>query len=80
MSLLDCAKAAVEHYLKQRSRDAAAFRMEMHFLVSFAPGLAAIRCGWHNTGDLMTELKALKAEHVSDVGAAVRKALDLVNM
>lgn len=28
----------------------------------------------------MTELKALKAEHVSDVGAALRKALDLANL
>jgi hypothetical protein len=70
----------VEHYIKVRSRDIAVLRMEVHMLVNFAPGSQAIRCGWHNLADFMTELKALKAEHISDVGSALRKALDLANL
>lgn len=63
-----------------RSRDPSTFRQEMHFLISYAPGFTGIRCGWHNPAEFLTQLKALRAEHMSDGGEALRKALDLANL
>lgn len=42
MSLLDCAKAAVEHFVKVRGKDPAT-RNDRFFLVTFEEGLSAIK-------------------------------------
>ena len=43
MSLLDCAKAAIEHFVKIRSRDPATQRGDRYFLVTCEEGLGAIK-------------------------------------
>mmetsp|Transcript_11630 Transcript_11630/g.16135 ORF Transcript_11630/g.16135 Transcript_11630/m.16135 type:complete len:793 (+) Transcript_11630:2-2380(+) len=80
MSLLDCAKAAIEHFVKIRSRDPATQRGDRYFLVTCEEGLGAIKAGWRESFNVfMQEVKNLVARDVSAVGPAIKKALDLLN-
>lgn len=81
MTFLDCAKAAVEHFVKVRMRDLKLFHSERHLLVSCGAGMSGIVCGWKDSpAKFIPELKALKAEHTSDIGGAIATAFDLLNM
>eukprot|EP00013_Stygamoeba_regulata_P012430 CAMPEP_0177684914 /NCGR_PEP_ID=MMETSP0447-20121125/32688_1 /TAXON_ID=0 /ORGANISM="Stygamoeba regulata, Strain BSH-02190019" /LENGTH=68 /DNA_ID=CAMNT_0019194799 /DNA_START=40 /DNA_END=243 /DNA_ORIENTATION=- len=48
MSLLDCSKAAVEHFLKVRGRDPNAMRNDRYLLFSYGDGLSGVHAGWND--------------------------------
>jgi hypothetical protein len=77
LSALDASKAACEHYLKKSG----ASKVERFFLVSCGSGMSSVLAGWKDPpARLLEQLKSLKPEHVGDLGAAVRKAFDLLNL
>ena len=69
LTLLDCAKSAVEHFVKHRGRDPN-FRNDRYFLVTCAKNYSdAVRIGWDrcvNFQAFMEELKNLSAHDLSD--------------
>lgn len=79
LSLLDCAKAAIEHFLKVRGRD---LRFDRLFLLTFDDGPSGIKVGWGNDSFLKftEEVKNLVATDLSAVGAALKRAFDLLNL
>lgn len=93
MTLLDYAKSAVERFVK-RVRDPSR-RYQHHFMLlscgrdgrprgakSDAPYNGRVRVGWDqstNKEAFLRELKNLRATDLSDVGAALRQAFELMN-
>ena len=76
LSYLDVCKAAVEHYLKK----SVFTRNERPFLVTCGPKASGVVVGWKDgAARLGEELKSLRAEHAGDLGAAMRRAFDLLN-
>lgn len=68
MTLLDCAKAAVEHFVKIRGRDPAT-RSDRYFLVTCEEGLSAIKVrfiiinNYANRRDSLNKYVSLEAFH-----------------
>ena len=80
MTLLDCAKAGVEHFLKLRGRDQISFRRDVFLLVTCEEGLAAIKAGRKSPFPVfLNELKNLTAKDISNIGPALKTTFDLVN-
>eukprot|EP00741_Cyanophora_paradoxa_P018023 tig00021036_g17404.t1 len=79
MSLLDCAKSAVEHFLKVRSRDPNC-RGDRYLLVTCEDGPCAVKIGWKDPPSRFTqELKNIRARDLTGLGSALKRALDLLN-
>lgn len=82
MTLLDFAKSAVERFVK-RVRDPSR-RYQHHFMLvgCGANAGARVRVGWDQSTSkdaFLRELKNLRATELSDVGAALRQAFELMN-
>ncbi|KAL6052168.1 Integrator complex subunit 6 [Balamuthia mandrillaris] len=79
MSFLDCAKSAVEHFLKIRGRDTV-IRSDRYFLVTCEEGPSAVKVGWNDSfAKFVEEVKSLKAQELSSLGPALKKSFDLLN-
>lgn len=80
MTLMDCAKAAVEHFIKLRGRDQNMFRRDGFLLVTCEEGPIAIKCGRKSPFSVfLNELKNLTAKDLSNIGPALKTTFDLVN-
>jgi integrator complex subunit 6 len=81
LSLLDCAKSAVEHFLKVRGRDANAFRTDRYFLVTCEESLvSSIKAGWKESfNTFLQELKNLNARELTQLGPSLKRTFDLLN-
>ena len=79
MTMLDCAKAAIEHFLKVRARDAAQ-RNDRYFLFSCEEGMGAIKSGWKESfSAFVNTVKQLKAVDMTALGAALKTSFDHLN-
>ncbi|GIY34070.1 integrator complex subunit 6 [Caerostris darwini] len=79
-TLLDVAKDAVERFIKIRQRDSAS-RGDRYMLLTFEEPPGNIKAGWKESlATFMTELKNLQAIGMSTLGAALKSALDLLNI
>ncbi|GBM98058.1 Integrator complex subunit 6-A [Araneus ventricosus] len=79
-TLLDVAKDAVEKFIKIRQRDSAS-RGDRYMLLTFEEPPGNIKAGWKESlATFMTELKNLQAVGMSTLGAALKSALDLLNI
>lgn len=81
MTLLDAAKAAIEHFVRLRSKHNPNDR---YFLVTCEEGISGIRCGWHTgmkdqMNVFLQELKNLVAKDLSSIGIALKRSFDLLN-
>ncbi|XP_033097215.1 integrator complex subunit 6-like [Anneissia japonica] len=78
-TMLDIAKGAVETFMKVRMRDQTS-RGDRYMLVTCdEPG--TIKAGWKdNHATFMNELKNLEANSLSNIGLALRKTFDLLNV
>jgi ATP-dependent RNA helicase DDX26B len=76
MTLLDCAKTAVEHFVKVRG-----MRSDRYFLVTCEEGVNAIKAGWKTSVPMfLNELKNLSATSLSSIGTALKTSFDLLNL
>eukprot|EP00898_Chlorokybus_atmophyticus_P001350 jgi/Chlat1/2215/Chrsp17S02775 len=80
LTALDCAKSAIEHFLKVRSRDAAS-RNDRYVLVTCEDGPGAIKAfdKWP-FARFTKEVKAALARDMSLLGPALKRAFDLLNL
>ncbi|GAB1600442.1 integrator complex subunit 6-like [Argonauta hians] len=79
-SLIDVAKAAVETFMKIRSRDPVC-RWDRYMLLTFEEPPANVKAGWKEShATFMNELKNLKADGLTVLGASLKHAFDLLNM
>eukprot|EP00743_Colponemidia_sp_Colp-15_P009455 GILK01010336.1.p1 GENE.GILK01010336.1~~GILK01010336.1.p1 ORF type:complete len:810 (-),score=149.44 GILK01010336.1:275-2626(-) len=82
LSYLDCVKAAVEHFLRIRSRDPSS-RQDRYFLVTCSEGSVTefVLSGWSNTYQhFMNELKNIgPARDLTNLGIGIARALDVLN-
>eukprot|EP00736_Rhodelphis_marinus_P002104 Rmarinus@m.20803 len=81
MKVSDCAKSAIEHFIKVRMRYPDGIR-DRYLLVTCG-GMykaAMIRAGWKDPPHkFFEEVKSLRARDLSNLGAAVKLAFDLLN-
>ena len=78
MTLLDCAKAAVEHLVKLRTPQQ---RNDRYFLVTCEEGFIGIKSAWKTPIPIfMNELKNLSATSMSTIGPALKTSFDLLNL
>lgn len=79
-SYLDVAKAAIDTFMKYRSRDPAS-RGDRYMLVSFDESPNAVKTGWkENHATFVSELKSLQATGLSSFGPSLKEAFDLLNV
>jgi integrator complex subunit 6 len=79
LTLLDAAKAAIEHFVKQRERDPLA-RTDRYFLITTEDGLQAVKSGWKESyATFIQEVKNLQAKDLTNLGQALKRAFDLLN-
>ncbi|EFA80991.1 type A von Willebrand factor domain-containing protein [Heterostelium album PN500] len=79
MSLLDCAKAAIEHFIKIRSKDSS-IRNDRFFLITTEESSHAIKSGWRDHfNSFLNELKNLHCNDLSVVPGSICRAFDLLN-
>ena len=81
MTVLDCAKALIEHFLKVRARTAPlAMRSDRYFLTSTADSLDALKATWRDSfGTFVSQLKTLVAKDLGDIGVALQRTFDSLN-
>jgi hypothetical protein len=81
MTVLDCAKALIEHFLKVRARTAPLqMRSDRYFLTSTADSLDALKATWRDSfGTFVSQLKTLVAKDLGDVGVALQRTFDSLN-
>ncbi|PRP81377.1 hypothetical protein PROFUN_11064 [Planoprotostelium fungivorum] len=83
MSMLELAKAAVEHFVKSRVRVS---HNDRYFLITCEEGLSAYKCSWNdiksnNTSAVfLSELKALQAKDLTSIGSCLKKAFEHINV
>eukprot|EP01132_Coremiostelium_polycephalum_P009276 gene9276-11369_t len=79
MTLLDCTKAAIEHFIKIRSKDSS-IRTDRFFLVTTEEGNFSVKIGWKDHyNSFLQEVKNLTAKDMSNIGFSLQKAFDLLN-
>ncbi|XP_046568892.1 integrator complex subunit 6-like [Haliotis rubra] len=79
-ALIDVAKAAVETFMKIRSRDPNS-RWDRYMLLTFEDPPANVKAGWKEShATFVSELKNLKAGDLSTLGPALKNAFDLLNI
>lgn len=79
LTKLDCAKAAIEHFLKNRGKSAV--HHERYFLVTCADSLAAIKASWKSQfRTFLSQVKNLKACDFTSIGVAFQRSFDLLNL
>ncbi|XP_041359584.1 integrator complex subunit 6-like [Gigantopelta aegis] len=79
-SLMDVAKAAVETFMKIRSRDPNS-RWDRYMLLTFEDPPANVKAGWKEShATFMSELKNLHGSCLSMMGPAIKNAFDLLNI
>lgn len=79
-TLIDVAKGAVETFMKIRSRDPVC-RWDRYMLLTFEDPPANVKAGWKEShATFMNELKNLKADGLTVLGASLKHAFDLLNM
>eukprot|EP00854_Cymbomonas_tetramitiformis_P013493 gene13493-15952_t len=79
LTLLDCAKSAVEHFLKIRSRDPA-HRSDCYMLVTCDEGVGGMLADKFPFTNFTCALKAATAHNLSTLGRALKRALDRLNL
>mmetsp|Transcript_65116 Transcript_65116/g.153762 ORF Transcript_65116/g.153762 Transcript_65116/m.153762 type:complete len:722 (-) Transcript_65116:1014-3179(-) len=76
LTLLDAGKAAIEHFIRVRSRDAAS-RQDRYLLVTLEEGDAILKVGWKDPPNkFLEEVKCLQARGLTALGAGLRCAFD----
>ncbi|KAK0040832.1 integrator complex subunit 6 [Biomphalaria pfeifferi] len=79
-ALIDVAKAAVENFMKSRSRDGSS-RWDRYMLLTFEDPPANVKAGWKESHmTFASELKNLKASGLSSLGPSLKHAFDLLNL
>ncbi|KAN0045544.1 hypothetical protein ACTA71_005922 [Dictyostelium dimigraforme] len=80
MTLLDCSKAAIEHFIKIRSKDAS-MRNDRFFLITSEENpLTAVKIGWKdNFNSFIQEVKNLQTKDMSNLGFSLQKSFDFLN-
>ncbi|CAG5127720.1 unnamed protein product [Candidula unifasciata] len=79
-ALIDVAKAAVESFMKSRSRDASS-RWDRYMLLTFEDPPANVKAGWKESHlTFASELKNLKASGLTSMGPSLKHAFDLLNL
>jgi len=79
LTLLDCAKASIEYFLKIRGRDIN-IRNDNYFLVTTENGPEAVKIGWRdNYEQFVYAVKQLRAQDCGDVSSALQRAFTVVN-
>ncbi|RUS76673.1 hypothetical protein EGW08_015563, partial [Elysia chlorotica] len=79
-ALIDVAKAAVENFMKSRSRDANS-RWDRYMLLTFEDPPANVKAGWKESHlTFASELKNLRASGLSSLGPSLKHAFDLLNL
>ncbi|KAK3769954.1 hypothetical protein RRG08_048164 [Elysia crispata] len=79
-ALIDVAKAAVENFMKSRSRDANS-RWDRYMLLTFEDPPANVKAGWKESHlTFASELKNLRATGLSSLGPSLKHAFDLLNL
>ncbi|XP_005100225.1 integrator complex subunit 6 [Aplysia californica] len=79
-ALIDVAKAAVESFMKSRSRDASS-RWDRYMLLTFEDPPANVKAGWKESHlTFASELKNLRASGLSSLGPSLKHAFDLLNL
>ncbi|GFS17945.1 DEAD/H (Asp-Glu-Ala-Asp/His) box polypeptide 26 (DDX26), mRNA protein [Elysia marginata] len=79
-ALIDVAKAAVENFMKSRSRDANS-RWDRYMLLTFEDPPANVKAGWKESHlTFASELKNLRAAGLSSLGPSLKHAFDLLNL
>ncbi|KAN0031375.1 hypothetical protein ACTFIV_005239 [Dictyostelium citrinum] len=80
MTLLDCGKAAIEHFIKIRSKDAS-MRNDRFFLITSEENpITAVKIGWKdNFNSFIQEVKNLQTKDMSNLGFSLQKSFDFLN-
>ncbi|CAG5102146.1 Similar to ints6-a: Integrator complex subunit 6-A (Xenopus laevis) [Cotesia congregata] len=79
-TLLDVAKSAVETFVKVRQRSPES-RCDRYMLLTFEDPPQNIKAGWkENLATFMNELKNLQCVGLTTLGAALKHALDVLNI
>lgn len=79
-ALIDVAKAAVENFMKSRSRDANS-RWDRYMLLTFEDPPTNVKAGWKESHlTFASELKNLRASGLSSLGPSLKHAFDLLNL
>ncbi|KAK5583139.1 hypothetical protein RB653_004729 [Dictyostelium firmibasis] len=80
MTLLDCSKAAIEHFIKIRSKDAS-MRNDRFFLITSEENpITAVKIGWKdNFNSFIQEVKNLQTKDMSNLGFSLQKSFDFLN-
>ncbi|XP_012284732.1 integrator complex subunit 6 isoform X2 [Orussus abietinus] len=79
-TLLDVAKSAVENFVKVRQRSPES-RGDRYMLLTFEDPPQNIKAGWkENLATFMNELKNLQCVGLTTLGAALKHALDVLNI
>ncbi|CAL1547176.1 unnamed protein product [Lymnaea stagnalis] len=79
-ALIDVAKAAVENFMKSRSRDGSS-RWDRYMLLTFEDPPANVKAGWKESHlTFASELKNLRAAGLSTLGPSLKHAFDLLNL
>ncbi|XP_074658084.1 integrator complex subunit 6-like [Tubulanus polymorphus] len=80
-SYLDTAKAAVETFMKFRARDQLNSRWDRYMLLTFEDPPLNVKAGWKESHAAFTnELKNLQAVGLTNLGASLKHAFDLLNV
>ncbi|EGC34275.1 hypothetical protein DICPUDRAFT_79965 [Dictyostelium purpureum] len=81
MTLLDCCKAAIEHFIKIRSKDASMRNDRFFLITSEENSLTAVKIGWKdNFNTFIQEVKNLVCKDMSNLGFSLQKAFDNLNL
>ncbi|CAM6103367.1 unnamed protein product [Calypogeia fissa] len=80
LSLLDCAKSAVEHFHKVRSRDASC-RLDRYMLVTCEDGPDCIKAmDKYPFTHFMRALKSIQARDLTNIGAAMQRIFSFLHL
>tara|TARA_R110002050_G_scaffold3046_1_gene16155 strand:- start:74 stop:547 length:474 start_codon:yes stop_codon:yes gene_type:complete len=83
MTLLDCAKAAIEHFHTRLCKENQLPHQQGHkyMLVTLEEGCGAVRAGWRDSLEVfLEEVKNLKAVDMTCLGDALKTSFDLLNL
>ncbi|CAF1395848.1 unnamed protein product [Adineta steineri] len=80
-TLFDISKGAIDQFFKIRQRDAAAARTDRYMLLTLDEPPSNVKVGWKEPMTVFTnQLKSLEATGLTQMGAAIKQAFDLLNL
>eukprot|EP00232_Nephroselmis_pyriformis_P001819 CAMPEP_0182909606 /NCGR_PEP_ID=MMETSP0034_2-20130328/35847_1 /TAXON_ID=156128 /ORGANISM="Nephroselmis pyriformis, Strain CCMP717" /LENGTH=498 /DNA_ID=CAMNT_0025045873 /DNA_START=57 /DNA_END=1549 /DNA_ORIENTATION=- len=81
LTLLDCAKSAIENFIKARGRDIAGSRADRYMLVTCEEGPGALKAyDVFPFKAFQRALKVTRARDLTALGPALKRALDVLNL